>query len=250
MVAVRGGTFQMGSNEGSSDEKPVHSVTVGNFYMSKYEVTNAQYAAFLNAKGNQSEGGVEWYDASGAGSQGYAAAAIRQQGGRWTVLAGRENHPVNYVSWHGAAAYCKWLSEQTGHRYRLPTEAEWEYAAGGGSSNRTKYAGTDDALGEYAWYTSNTNDTGTRPVGGKRANSLGLHDMSGNVWEWCADWYGSDYYASSPSSNPAGPSSGAGRVRRGGGWDYDATICRVAYRAGVAPGFRGSGIGFRPSRTP
>ncbi|MEZ4825005.1 MAG: SUMF1/EgtB/PvdO family nonheme iron enzyme [Bacteroidia bacterium] len=239
MVKITGGTFKRGN----------YNVTVSDFWLGKTEVTNGQYAEFLNAKGNQSEGGVEWYDASGKGYLGYAEAAIQKQGNSWVVKSGREDHPVNYVSWYGAKAYCDWLSKQTGQQWRLPTEAEWEYAAGGGSSGRTIYAGTDSesTLGDYAWFTTNTKDTGTRPVGQKKPNRLGLYDMSGNVWEWCGDWYGD--YPSSDISNPTGPTSGSHRVNRGGSWHLVAPNCRVAYRYSLTPGLRSSLLGFRPTRT-
>jgi formylglycine-generating enzyme required for sulfatase activity len=252
MLRIPGGSFQMGSTE-YAEEQPVHSVTVADFSLSETEVTHTQFAAFLNAKGNQEEGGISWYDESGSGYNGYAGAAIQQEAkGIWVVKAGREDHPVNYVSWHGARAYCQWLSEKTGQRYRLPTEAEWEYAAGGGTvdrdilgNRRFIYAGSDE-LDEVGWYASNINNTGTRPVRQKKANALGLYDMSGNVWEWCADWYG--YYPSQPQTNPTGPSDGAYRVYRGGSWDGDAEFCRVADRDGYTPDSRHHDLGFRLAR--
>ncbi len=257
MVRVPGGTFQMGS-EDYDDEKPVHPVTVSDFYLGRYEVTNAEYAAFLNAKGNQEEGGTTWYNAEGEGYNGYAAAAIRQEGGRWVVEAERANHPVNYVSWYGARAYAAWLSEQTGQNWRLPTEAEWEYAAGGGLADRNpdgtrkfEYAGSN-TLDEVAWYTNNTNDTGTRPVGTKKANGLGLYDMSGNVFEWCADWYGENYYATldkrNPTQNPKGPISGISRVLRGGSWNGYVNHCRVSDRNYNLPDYWYYSLGFRLAR--
>ncbi len=249
MLLIKGGEFMMGSNQ-SDKEKPIHSVQVSDFYLGKYEVTNAQYAAFLNVKGNQNEGGTEWYNVSGEGYKGYAEAAIQRRDGVWVVKEGRENHPVNYVSWYGAMAYGNWLGEQTGQLLRLPTESEWEYAAGGGTNNRTLYAGTnvEKELGEFAWYTVTTKDTGTRPVGQKQPNGLGLYDMSGNVWEWCADWYREDYYKKSPSNNPKGPSTGADRVVRGGSWSGRSGGCRVAARGSDDPGYRNNNIGFRLAR--
>ncbi|MEZ4773066.1 MAG: SUMF1/EgtB/PvdO family nonheme iron enzyme [Bacteroidia bacterium] len=238
MVKITGGTFK----------RENYNVTVSDFWLGKTEVTNGQYAEFLNAKGNQSEGGVEWYDASGSGYNGYAEAAIQKQGNSWVVKSGREDHPVNYVSWFGAKAYCDWLSERTGQNWRLPTEAEWEYAAGGGSTGRTIYAVTDSeaSLGDYAWFTSNTNNTGTRPVGQKKPNRLGLYDMSGNVWEWCGDWYGS--YPESAQQDPTGPLSGSYRVLRGGGWATSSVNCRVANRINSTPGSRHGNDGFRVAR--
>lgn len=261
VVPVPGGTFMMGSEDGSDREKPVHTVTVSSFSMSQYEITNEQYAAFLTAKGNQKEGGVTWYDESGEGYNGYAEAAISQDGEDvWVVKSGRENHPVNYVSWFGARAYCAWLTEVSLGNYRLPTEAEWEYAAGGGMEGRDslgyrlhEYAGADrENLNEVAWYTETTNDTGTREVGTKRANELGLYDMSGNVWEWCADWYGETYYQTSVdenlTQNPKGPPNGDFRVLRGGSWYNDNDNCRVSNRGSNYPDNRNDSDGFRVVR--
>jgi formylglycine-generating enzyme required for sulfatase activity len=161
-----------------------------------------------------------------------------------------DTHPVIHVSWNDAVAYCEWLNElPAGQKgYRLPTEAEWEYAARGGE-HRDKYiyAGSDN-IDEVAWYWDNSKMT-THPVGQKKANALGLHDMSGLVWEWCSDWYGADYYKNSPADNPKGPASGSGRVVRGGSWGGYPQSCRVAYRDGLAPGDRSLNVGFRLSRT-
>ncbi len=254
MVPVPAGTFMMGSEE-NDNEKPVHPVTVSSFSMSRYEITNEPYAAFLNAKGNQEEGGVTWYNERGEGYNGYAAAAIKQSGGTWVVESGRERHPVNYVSWYGARAYCAWLSEKTGQRYRLPTEAEWKYAAGGGTAGRDslgyrlhEYAGSDN-VDEVAWYSGTTNREGTREVGTKQANELGLYDMSGNVWEWCADWYDSGYNSNASSINPTGPSSGTYRVLRGGSWLNYNLSCRVSNRDDLSyPNYRYTDFGFRVVR--
>jgi clan AA aspartic protease (TIGR02281 family) len=217
MIRISGGTFQMGSNE-SDDEKPIHSVTVSSFYLAETTVTFAQYDYFCEQTGSSKPDDEGW---------------------------GRGSRPVINVSWEDAQAYLQWLNRQTGQRYRLPTEAEWEYAAGGGPSGRTKYAGTssEGSLGSYAVYDSNSGDK-TQPVKSKKPNRLGLYDMSGNVWEWCSDRYAGDYYASSPSSNPGGPSSGAGRVIRGGSWSYNPSGCRVANRFYNSPTF-GLSVGFR-----
>ena len=252
MVFIQGGSFQMGSEEGFSWEKPVHEVTVSDFYLAETEVTNAQFAIFLNQQGNKEEGGTTWYDPDGPGFNNYAQAAIQQNDeGIWVVQPGRETLPVNYVSWYGARAYCTWL----GPGYRLPTDAEWEYAAGGGATNRTIYAGTNSEteLRKYGNYIA-TGDIdkfeGLAPVKQFRsnANGLGLYDMSGNVWEWCQDWFAT--YPSTPQTNPQGPESGSRRVLRGGGWVDDATSLRVSNRYSSDPSYRSNYGGFRPARNP
>ncbi len=213
IVFVQGGTFQMGGNE--SDEKPIHSVTVGDFYIGKTEVTQAQWKAVMGDNPSRFTGG---------------------------------NNPVEQVRWHEAVEFCKKLSQKEGVSYRLPTEAEWEYAARGGNASKGyEYSGSNN-VGEVAEYDGN-NDKSTKPVGGKEPNELGIYDMSGNIWEWCSDWYDSDYYKNSPSINPTGPSSGSDRVFRGGSWRYGATDCRVANRASADPdGF--VNLGFRVVRLP
>nr|HPH19526.1 SUMF1/EgtB/PvdO family nonheme iron enzyme [Haliscomenobacter sp.] len=138
-------------------------------------------------------------------------------------------------------------SSKTGKNYRLPTEAEWEFAARGGiQSQRYKYAGSND-LGEVGWYNDNSSSA-THPIGLKQANELGLHDLSGNVWEWCSDWYASDYYKNSPVSNPKGPDSGTRAVLRGGSWDYFVSSCRLADRYVNDPAYGVYVIGFRVAR--
>jgi len=238
----------MGSEDGDSNEKPPHPVTVSDFYLGETEVTNAQFAAFLNAKGKQEEGRSTWLELDSD------YCLIEKTGGQFRPKSGQADHPVIEVSWFGARAYCAWLSETTGAQYRLPTEAEWEYAAGGGENNRTKWAGTNQENNLRAY--ANYNGTGgndqydrTAPVKSFQPNGLGLYDMSGNVWEWCHDRYGSNYYASSRSRDPQGPSSGSGRVFRGGGWSLNPVSCRVARRTGYGPGLRDSYVGFRVARS-
>ncbi len=218
-------------------ESPVHRVTLDDFSMSKYEITNKQYCAFLNEKGNKSEGGVEWIDLK-------SSDINKKRLGRYTVEPRYEDHPVVYVSWYGARAYCTWLSSKIRKEVRLPTEAEWEYAARGGNKSKGYTYSGSNTLGEVAWYEDNSSWE-VHKVGGKSPNELGLYDMSGNVWEWCSDWYGKDYYSSSPSRNPKGPSSGSSKVLRGGSWYNDASNCRVAYRRDSDPDYRFSNVGFR-----
>jgi formylglycine-generating enzyme required for sulfatase activity len=216
MVAIKGGTFQMGSNEGENDEKPMHTVTVSDFSMGKTEVTQAQWIAVMGSNPSNFKG---------------------------------ENLPVEMVSWDDIQVFINKLNAKTGKTYRLPTEAEWEYAAGastGSVTGRNKYAGTDSesSLGNYAWYSDNSGSK-THPVGTKQPNQLGLYDMSGNVWEWCSDWYGADYYPNSPQNNPKGASNGSLRVLRGGSWYFSASYCRVSDRFNFSPGYRDYRCGFR-----
>jgi len=201
-VKVSGGSFQMGSNDGSSDEKPVHRVYLDTFYISEYEVTFAQYDKFCAATGREKPSDSGW---------------------------GRGNRPVIHVSWTDAKAFCDWLARKTGQDIHLPTEAQWEYASRGGNRSRGyKYSGSNN-IKSVAWYDGNSGKK-THPVGQKQANELGIYDMSGNVYEWCSDWYSKDYYSNSVRNNPSGPSSRAKRVIRGGCWINPARICRSADR--------------------
>ena len=214
MVYVEGGTFAMGatSEQGSdyySEDLPVHNVTLSSYYIGRFEVTQAQWKAVMGT--NQS-----WFSG--------------------------DDLPVESVSWDDAQAFVQKLSALTGRTYCLPTEAQWEYAARGGNKSKGyKYSGSND-INEVAWYYYNSGSM-THPVGTKMPNELGLYDMSGNVWEWCSDWYGS--YSSGDANNPAGPSAGWGRVLRGGGWGDDAQGCRVSFRSGETPGNRHFIYGFR-----
>ncbi|MCG8331512.1 MAG: SUMF1/EgtB/PvdO family nonheme iron enzyme [Chitinophagales bacterium] len=274
MVFVEGGTFQMGREDGDDSEKPVHSVTLDDFYMHRYEVTNAEFAAFLNAEGNQKIGGTEWYEISSS------AAKIENRSGRYYPKSGYERHPVIEVNWYGAVAYCNWRSKAdeftpvytindtnvnanwNANGYRLPTEAEWEFAARSRGST-DKWAGTSSeaSLASYANFcdenctksqkTEEQNDgyERTAPVGSFHANGLGLHDMNGNVYEWCWDWYSIDYYKNSPSRNPRGPGSGSFRVPRGGSWLSTPANLHCTDRVRFSPNDLGSGLGFRLCRT-
>ncbi|MFZ2901016.1 MAG: SUMF1/EgtB/PvdO family nonheme iron enzyme [Saprospiraceae bacterium] len=220
MVTVKGGTFTMGcTDEQGSDcydwEKPAHQVTVGDFQIGKYEVTQAQWKAIM--------------------------------GSNPSSFKNCDQCPVENVSWNDIQEFIKKLNQRTGGNYRLPTEAEWEYAARGGQkSNKTKFAGSQN-LGAVGWYGDNSGNK-THPVGGKSPNELGIYDMSGNVWEWCADWYGD--YSSDAQTNPAGPVKGSYRVGRGGSWVGYPLLCRVSGRYSLAPALRNDGIGFRLARSP
>jgi len=246
MVLVEAGSFQMGSTDGHPAEQPVHTVHITRpFYMGRYAVTFEEYDRFCD-------------DTIG----------IRRPKDKW----GRGTRPVSGVDWHDAVTYCNWLSEKEGltpcysgkgkliqcdfsaNGYRLPTEAEWEYAARGGPrSQGYKYAGSNN-VDDVGWYDGNSGGQ-THPVGQKQPNELGLYDMSGNTWEWCWDWYDKDYYASSPASDPTGPSSGTGpyiadaeRARRSGSHKENSGTLRVAYRSADGANYPGDN-GFRLVRT-
>ena len=225
MIWVEGGEFMMGctSEQGScdSDEQNVRRVTVDGFYIGMLEVTQSQWEKVV---------GTNIYTQK------------NKAGGSNTYGVGPD-YPMYYVSWEEAMEFCRLLSNKTGKTYTLPTEAQWEYAARGGKkADGTKYAGSN-MIDAVAWYRDNSGST-THPCGSKRANALGIYDMSGNVWEWCKDWYSSSY-TSYDTNNPIGPSSGSDRVYRGGGWDSDASSCRVANRNDYSPGGRGNCLGFR-----
>ena len=251
MIRVRGGTFTMGSPESAadrSDDETQHPVTLSDFEMSRTEVTNEQYAAFLNESGNQQEDGDTWINLQGTGF-GEKCRISSADVKTFTVEKGYDKHPVIYVSWFGAKAYCAWLSRKTGRKYRLPTEAEWEYAARGGTlSKGFLYAGSED-LNKVAWFSENSSSK-THFVGQKEANELGLYDLSGNVWEWCSDWYGDYPAGGKPEKDPVGPVSGSRRVVRGGSWNDGAGNCRVSRRRSYTPGYRYDLIGFRLASSP
>ncbi|CEN35686.1 formylglycine-generating enzyme family protein [Capnocytophaga cynodegmi] len=235
-VFVEGGSFIMGSptkdKESQWDERPQHKVTVSDFKVSKYEITNAQYAKFLTAKGNQTEDKKKWYQGKD----------IKQEGDTFVVTAGKENHPVILVSWYGAKAYAEWVGG------KLPTEAEFEYILRGGSKKVNQDGifadedGSGDNIGDYAWYRANSGGV-LHPVGEKKANELGLHDVNGNVWEWTADWYGS--YSSADQTNPTGPENGTYRVRRGASYTCLKDKCRIANRGTYIARDGQGNIGFR-----
>ena len=240
-VAVPGGTFWMGSptsdGEAESAEFPQHQVMLSAFRISRTEVTNGQYALFMAAGGYSnssywSAAGWSWRTSNNVTQPYY-----------WTNSTWNgASYPVVGVSWYEAEAFCRWAGG------RLPMEAEWEYAARGGLLSRGyKYAGGNDA-GAVAWYYDNAGSR-THPVGQKLPNELGLYDMSGNVWEWCADWSGS--YSAGAQTNPTGPTSGQYRIIRGGSWNVDARGLRVAARGASLPDSHYfSTFGFRVAGSP
>jgi len=242
MVYVKGGTFMMGATEEQESdaenvEKPAHQVTLSDYYIGKFLVTQGVWKAVMGSNPSTSQKG--------------------------------DNYPVESISWNSIQTFLTKLSQQTGRKYTLPTEAQWEYAARGGSGGdkfvyawcgggvvafsgtlareATKYSGSNN-IDEVAWYVGNSGGT-THPVGMKKPNALGIYDMSGNVLEWCSDWFGS--YSSRAQTNPTGPSSGSLRIVRGSGYGNNAIHCRVSSRgkanpAGVCYGDVGFRVVYRP----
>lgn len=246
LVFVEGGRFLMGNDtlHGDRDEVPVHEVIVRDFYMGQFEITNRQFCAFLNEMGNQEEGGVTWINLYPKIKRG-GVSPFQFKDGRYWIKPGYEEHPVVRVSWYGAKAFCKWLSEKKGKLYRLPTEAEWEYAARGGIKGEGyEFAGSPN-LGEVAWRSSdNKKDLITRQVGLKKPNELDIYDLSGNVWEWCQDWY-APYPRDGARRDVGGPAEGITKVCRGGRWHKDSADCRIANRNYFRPDYRVYELGFR-----
>ncbi|TAN43020.1 MAG: formylglycine-generating enzyme family protein [Nitrospirae bacterium] len=224
MIFVQGGTYQMGDSfgDGGSNERPVHQVKVDDFYIGKYQVTFDEYYIYCVEMGKNKPKDEGW---------------------------GTGKRPAINVSWNDAADYCKWLTKKTGESYRLPTEAEWEYAARSGGKAE-KWAGTsnESELGNYSFYDKKHGDQ-THPVGGKMPNGLGIYDMSGNVWEWCSDIYDEHYYKDSAAENPNGPDSGWYRALRGGSWNNYAWNVRTTTRQGKYPVYHSNNLGFRVART-
>jgi serine/threonine-protein kinase len=244
MVYVPAGEFEMGSNS-YDDEQPVHTVALDGFWIDKHEVTNAQFAAFLNEKGNHREGGTTWL------ALGSDDCLIEESGGEFQPKSGYADHPVVEVSWYGARAYAEWVGGQ------LPSEAEWEYAARGSEGQIYPWGNEFDGtrlnfcdVNCTSSYRATGYDDGyeeTAPVGSfpDGASWCGALDMAGNVWEWVADWYDGDYYARSPSENPGGPEYGSVRVVRGGAFVNSEYHVRCAYRYNGHPHDRYNHLGFR-----
>ena len=226
LVLIPKGTFQMGSpieEDGAGDDKAQHQVTISkDYYLGVYEVTQALYEKVMGSNPS------------------YFQKRVIHKGDS-------SMYPVEYVSWEHAVEFCKKLSDlpeekKAGRVYRLPTDAEWEYACRAGSKSAYSFGESSKSLGDYAWFDGNSNNQ-THPVGEKKANAWGLYDMHGNVWEWCSDWYGD--YPKGAVSDSTGPKEGSYRVYRGGSWRNDAANCQSAYRISSAPTFRHRSVGFR-----
>ncbi|MBU0479695.1 MAG: formylglycine-generating enzyme family protein [Proteobacteria bacterium] len=215
-VLVAGGCFMMGDDGGEDHVRPTHSVCLDDFWIARYELTQGQWSRLMGSNPSRFQG---------------------------------SERPVEMVSWNDAREFLVRAKDWTGLDYRLPTEAEWEFAGIGGKLSRGDvYAGSNQA-DEVAWYSRNS-DGETHPVGRKKPNELGLYDMSGNVWEWCADWYDPLYYRASPRYNPKGAEEGFFRVRRGGSWLIVPDGTRPRFRRYGLPGDRHDYQGFRPAITP
>ena len=244
MVKVQGGTFKMGSkdsdNSADNDEQKEHSVTVKDFEICKFEITVWQWKEYVKANKLKMPLKPTW---------------------GW-----QDNYPINNITWYEAIAYCNWLSKRekldlvysqngpnvtcdfTKNGYRLPTEAEWEYAAkGGNKSKETRYSGSNNQ-DEIAWHKANSNAS-PHTIGTKLPNELGIYDMSGNVWEWCWDWYNKDYYKVEDGKNPRGPVMGERKSVRGGSWDSKLNYMRPANRISTIPNKTHEFYGFRVARS-
>ena len=220
-VWIEPGTFMMGSPESEpwryDGEGPRHPVTISRgFYLGKYKLTQGQWESVIGTPPRSGENKGQEYP----------------------------NHPVVYISWEDVQAFIQKLNEVAEEEtYRLPTEAEWEYACRAGTTTRFSFGKDESRLGDYAWYSGNSSPYGMKDVGTKLSNAWGLHDMHGNVYEWCQDWYGN--YSSGAQIDPTGPASGHYRVKRGGSFIYSARGARSAYRSSASPGFRSSFAGVR-----
>ena len=223
MINVSGGTFMMGNENGNDDEKPVHQVTLSSFFIGQTEVTQELWMAVMGNNPSDIDGGS------------YGVNLKR---------------PVEDVSWEDCQEFISKLNEMTGQNFRLPTEAEWEFTARGGNrSEGYQYAGSNK-IDDVAWYSENSYvvgtsspDYGTHTIATKAPNELGFYDMSGNVCEWCQDWYGN--YTSEEQTNPTGPESGSQRVYRGGSWRYGANHCRITDRVPYSPVTGRNNVGLR-----
>ena len=249
LARIPAGDFLMGASNAQDDERPVHRVYVSEFFIARFPVTNDEYARFIQATGHRAPSIRELPLIASGGRDGLfeelAAAYVWEDG---HPPAGHGSHPVVLVPYDDAVAYCRWLSDALGRIARLPTEAEWEKAARGGTDGQ-RYPWGDDidpSRGNFLSDPAVKNERGTRPTGTYPPNAYGLYDMAGNVWEWVSDWYASDYYSISDSRNPRGPESGSMRIVRGGSWvNEDVGMLRCAYRHQVPPDTYAHSVGFR-----
>ena len=266
MILVEGGTFMMGRDVSKDktnsmefkDELPRHEVNLNSFYIGKYEVTVKEYKLFVKAKGKKMplQPDSAWF-AEHPDTKIYYPLSKSQWWG-W-----KDSYPMQNISWYDAIEYCNWLSTKDGlqkcynikgesttcdfskNGYRLPTEAEWEYAARGGQKSKGYIYAGGDTPNLVAWYDESSALKSPAKVGTKSPNELGIYDLSGNVWEWCWDFYSGNYYANSPKDNPKGSAHTIYRVVRGGSWHYRVELARTPDRDGPIPGFTSFNHGFR-----
>lgn len=246
LILVRGGTYRMGdfTGRGISQEQPAHTVAVGDFYLGRTEVTVSQYRSFAAATGYRTEaersGGVLDIDP-------VMRTPVRRAGVSWSSpgFPQQDDGPVVWVTWNDAAEFTRWLARASGRPYRLPTEAEWEFAARERGRDLS-WSGTADPerAGDFVWSAENSGAT-THPVGTKAPNALGFHDLCGNVWEWCLDWQTAYEAAPEPQVDPRGPPEGRYRALRGGSWRVGREVARTTYRNGYRPDYAHGSIGFR-----
>lgn len=247
IVLIPAGEFTMGSNEGLLDgdsdfdnERPPHRVYVDAFYMDKYEVTSERFEKFVNATGYQTEAekAGSSYTYSVSTNRDVLVAGVNWRHPQGPGSSAESKHPVSYVTWNDAQAFCRWAGK------RLPTEAEWERAARGGLEGKRYPWGDEDPQGK-ACFEQNLTTRKPMSVGTYPANGYGLYDMAGNVWEWCQDWYDENYYQSSPKKNPTGPAKGVSRVLHGGSWGSDARGLHCSARTWTEPTTHDFSFGFR-----
>jgi formylglycine-generating enzyme required for sulfatase activity len=237
LVRIPAGSFTMGSPEtfraGQPNERPQHKVTLTRpFLLGKHEVTQAQWEAVMRSNPYTLDRSNPFYNLPGMAKR-----------------ITKPTHPAT-VSWNDAQEFIKRLNAKEGHdRFRLPTEAEWEYAARVGTNTAYSFGDNEKELSRYAWHGEDFQTGGTHPVGQKEPNPWGLYDVHGNAWEWVSDWYGADYFARSVPVDPRGPSTGSGRVVRGGSWHVTSSGTHSSIRKEYEPDYRGISIGFRLARS-
>jgi len=245
MVFVEGGTFLMGCTSGQNDcfdhITPAHQVVVNSFNIGKYPVTVGQFRKFVEATNYFTDA-----ERKGSAAVPVITGWIYRSEASWRnpFIPQTENDPVILVSWNDVQHYIEWLNKETGKKFRLPTEAEWEFAARGGNKSKGYLYSGSDILDSVAWHYANSNKS-SHPVGTKKPNELGMYDVTGNVSEWCQDWFSISYYSVSPSNNPQGPESGFHRVFRGGDWHSFDHHLWVTYRSADDPASQRPTLGFR-----
>ncbi len=263
MILVEGGQLTIGNNQGEENEKPTHTVELKSFYIAEHETTVAQYQEFTEATGRKmpQPPSEEWMKTHIHTMKYYTSPAKRWWG--WEA-----DFPMHKVNWYDAIAYCNWLSEKNGLEkcysedpqggwlvdlskkgYRLPTEAEWEYAARGGQKSQGYSYSGSNAPSTVAWYDDTSNQKSPQKIKTKAPNELGIYDMSGNVWEWCSDYYDANFYKNSPVKAPFNDKFSTYRVLRGGAWHYRVEYATVSGRDGPEPKFSNYNYGFRIAKT-